>query len=106
MTPTEYQNALDQLSDEAFSRFCDAFGGPTSRKDQVREFVDHPEHERRICYLLRLETEAEKGVRATLASAAASQASAESSRTSARSAIVSGLVAAVALVLSLTKACT
>ena len=79
MTLTEYKSALEVLSDEGFAAFRSDFGGDfRTRQQYVDNFVHHPEHERRICQLLGLRTEAEKLVEAALASAQAAAGSARS----------------------------
>jgi len=52
----------------------------------IRDYVDHPEHERRICQLLGLTTEEEKAVKAAVSSA-------RSARWSMICAVISSLVA-------------
>ena len=79
----EYQERLRELTDDELQRFNGDFGGgQKSIEQRVREFVDHPEHERRICQLLGLKTEAEKLTEAALRSANAADQSAASARLS------------------------
>ena len=47
--------------------------GQQTIQQRIRCFVDHPEHERRICQLLELKTEDEKLNEAALISANAAQ---------------------------------
>ena len=50
MTVEEYDTRLRELTDEEFQKFNSEFGGGQKTIEQrVREFVDYPEHERRIC---------------------------------------------------------
>ena len=61
MTPKEYEKRLHELTAEELRKFNQDFGGgQKSIEQRVREYVDDPRHERRICQLLDLKTEAEK----------------------------------------------
>lgn len=61
MTIAEYRVALDALDDAAFAAFRRDFGGDfATRQQYVDDFVYHPEHERRLCQLLAVATEADK----------------------------------------------
>jgi len=52
MTLEEYDTRLRELTDEEFQKFNNDFGGGQITVEQsVREFVDDPKHERRICRL-------------------------------------------------------
>ena len=83
MTLEEYDKRLRELTDENFQKFNKDFGGGQKTIEQrVREFVDYPEHERRICHLLGLKTEAEKLTAAALKSANAADQSAASAKLS------------------------
>ena len=83
MTLEEYGTRLRELTDEEFQKFNNDFGGGQITVEQrVREFVDDPKHERRICHLLGLKTEAEKLTAATLKSANAADQSAASAKLS------------------------
>lgn len=103
MTRLELSEALAKLTDEQFDRFKQAFGGEPgrSREAVVREFVHHPEHERRLCQLLELPTEDEKLVGASSASASAAKDSARAAESSARWAKWSVAVAALGVLISL-----
>jgi len=66
MTIDEYREKLKKLNDDKFNKFKEDFGGDLkTREEYVRNFVDNPKHERRICQLLKLKTEEEKITRAT-----------------------------------------
>lgn len=66
MTINEYRKKLEKLNDEQFNKFKKDFGGDQKTRDEyVRNFVDNPKHERRICQLLELKTEEEKITKAT-----------------------------------------
>ena len=81
MTVVEYKAALAALSEEAFAAFRRDFGGDfPSRQRYVDDFVHHPEHERRLCQLLGLLTEADKLTTAAISSATSAKASARSAR--------------------------
>ena len=102
MTVTEYESELDALDDDEFASFRAAFGGSfTTRKQYVDNFVNHPEHERRICRLLGLTTEEEKLNKATLASAQSADKSAKSARWSMIWAALGVVVAISALIVAL-----
>ncbi len=95
MTINEYKAALKAMSDNEFKRFCADFGGDFESRDRyVREFVDHPQHERRLCQLLGLKTEHEKQTDAAVTSAA-------SAKDSARWACWSIVVAGVSMLISI-----
>lgn len=83
MTFEEYDKRLRELTDEQFQKFNKDFGGGEKTiKQRVREFVDDPKHERRICHLLGLKTEAEKLNAAVFKSANAADQSAASAKLS------------------------
>jgi len=83
MTLEEYEKRLRELTCEELQKFNNDFGGGQKTIEQrVREFVDHPEHERRICQLLGLKTETEKLTDAALKSANAADQSAVSAKLS------------------------
>jgi hypothetical protein len=83
MTLEEFDKRLRELTDIEFEKFNNDFGGGGKTVEQrVREFVDDPKHERRICQLLGLTTEAEKLTSATLKSANAADLSAASAKLS------------------------
>ena len=66
MTINEYRKKLKKLNDNQFNKFKKDFGGDyKTREEYVRNFVDNPKHERRICQLLGLQTEEEKTSKAT-----------------------------------------
>ncbi len=70
MTVVELKKKLDSMTDDKVSQFCADFGGgDRSQHAVVRHYVDHPEHERRICQLLGLTMEEEKAVKAAVSSA-------------------------------------
>jgi len=83
MNLQEYENKLRDLSPEELQKFNADFGGDRTEIEQrVRDFVDHPEHERRICQLLGSKTEAEKINDAAVNSSNAAMKSASSAKLS------------------------
>ena len=83
MNLKEYGKKLRDLTHEELQKFNADFGGGRMEIDQrVRDFVDHPEHESRICQLLGLKTEAEKLTDAAINSAKPAMQSATSARLS------------------------
>jgi len=95
MNLKELRNSLCQLSDSEFKKLVQDFGGDIQdREGIVRDFVDKPEHERRLCQLLDIATEEEKLVQATLAAAS-------SAKWSAIVAVIATAIALIALVVTI-----
>ena len=95
MNLVELKNELLKLSDPDFKNFVRDFGGNfQDREKVVRHYVDHPEHERRLCQLLGIFTEDEKLVQATMASAS-------SARWSAIAAGIAAMIAFIALLVTI-----
>ncbi len=107
MNLQEYEESLRKLSSEEFIKFnVDFGGGELSIEERIRDFVDHPQHERRICQLLDLKTEAQKITEATVNSADAAVKSASSAKISMVCSIfacLAAVVAAIVAVLSIVK---
>lgn len=83
MNLKEYEKKLCELTPEEFHKFNADLGGQRTEIDQrVRDFVDHPKTEGRICQLLGLKTEAEKMTDAAINSASAAMQSATSAKLS------------------------
>ena len=102
MTLEEYDKKLQELSDEEFQKFNNDFGGGQKTIEQrVREFVDYPKHERRICQLLGLKTEDDKLTAAALKSADAADQSAASAKLSMICSAVACIAAIAAVVVSI-----
>ncbi|MFC1552320.1 hypothetical protein ACFL6P_07105 [Candidatus Latescibacterota bacterium] len=106
MTINEYEKRLGELSHEEFQKFKIDFGGSKETiEKRVREFVDHPEYERRICQLLGLQTEEEKlndaAVKSADATVKSANAAVQSAVSANRSMIWSGIacIAAIAAVI-------
>ncbi len=107
MTSQEYEKRLAELSAEQLRKFNDDFGGgQMTVQERVRGFVDKPEHERRICQLLGLQTEGEKLTEAAVRSANAAAAATSSARWSmiwSGIASIAALVAVVVAIIGLLK---
>lgn len=102
MTLEEYEKRLRELTNEELQKFNNEFGGGHKTIEQrVREFVDYPQHERRICQLIGLKTEAEKLTDAALRSANAADQSATSARLSMICSAIACIAAIAAIVLSI-----
>ena len=102
MNLKEYEKKLRELTHEELHKFNADFGGERTEIDQrVRDFVDHPEHEGRICQLLGLKTEAEKLTDAAINSSNAALQSATSARLSMIWSGVACLAAITAVVLAI-----
>jgi hypothetical protein len=102
MTLDEYDKRLHELTDVEFQKFNNDFGGGHKTIEQrVREFVDDPKHERRICHLLGLKTEAEKLTAAALKSANAADQSAASAKLSMIWSAIACLAAIAAVVVAI-----
>ncbi len=104
MTINEYKAALEAMSDNEFKRFCADFGADFESPDRyVRDFVDRPQHERRLCQLLGLKTQEEKQTDATVTSAASARESARWARWSIVVAGLSILISIIALFIGVCK---
>ncbi len=102
MTLQEYEKKLRELTSEELHKFNEEFGGGQKTVEQrIREFVDFPQHERRICQLLGLKTEAEKLTNATISSANAAVQSATSARLSMIWSAIACLAALIATVVAI-----
>jgi len=102
MTLKEYEKKLRELTPEELHKFNSALGGERTEIDQrVRDFVDHPEHEGRICQLLGLKTEAEKLTDAAINSSNAAMQSAASAKLSMIFSGVACLAAIIAVVVAI-----
>ena len=102
MNLQEYENKPRELSPEELQKFNADFGGDRTKIQQrVRDFVDHPEHERRICQLLGLKTEAEKINDAVINSTNAAMKSASTAKLSMIWSGVACLAAVAAVILAI-----
>jgi hypothetical protein len=83
MTLQELDEKLRSISPAELKKFNDEYGGGQKTvEERVREYVDCPIHERRLCQLLGLKTESEKITEATVNSADAAKKSASSAKLS------------------------
>lgn len=67
MNREELEDRLSKMSESEFNDFIKKFGG--GHKDQsqlLRNYIDHPEWEPRICQLLGFKTEDEKRTQASI----------------------------------------
>ncbi len=102
MTLEEYKKRLRELTGDEFQKFNSEFGGGQETIEQrVREFVDYPAHERRICQLLCLKNEAEKLTDAAIKSANAADRSASSAKLSMILSAIACIVAIAAVVVAI-----
>ena len=101
MTAKEFEDALNNLSDEKFDEFKKKFGGDfTKRKEYVSCFTHHPDHELIICNLLGLKTENEKKIEATERSANATEKSANAAERSAKYARLAIICSVVGIIIA------
>lgn len=67
MTREELKDKLNEMSDKEFNNFVKNFGGGYKDPSKIlRNYIDHPEWEPRICQLLGLQTEGEKRTQAVI----------------------------------------
>lgn len=101
MTPDEYRQKLEALSDQEFDEFQNKFGGGNSNREiRVRQYAYDRQHEPQICYLLGLETEEDKRTEAAVTSANAAEESAKAAREAEQTARSSRNIAFVALLIA------
>ncbi len=95
MNRQELEGALRKMSPEDFITFLKNFGGDAQTPDTIiRNYIDHPEWEPRLCQLLGFPTEEERRTQAVLRSAT-------SAKWSAIAAAISAIIALLALLLAL-----
>lgn len=95
MTRQELENTLRKMSPEDFVAFVKEFGGNAKTPDTiVRNYIDYPEWEPRLCQILGFLTEEERRTQSVLRSAA-------SARWSAIAATISAAIALLALLFAL-----
>jgi len=101
MNLKEYKEKLQGLSPDELTKFNDDYGGcQLSVEERVRSFVDEPQHEARICQLLKVKTESQKITDATVNSAKAAEKSASSAKISMIFTIFACLAAIVAAIVA------
>ena len=90
MNREELEAALRNKSEAQFHEFVKDFGGNHSSVDSIiRQYVDHPEWEPRLCQLLGFLTEDEKKTQAALRASTAATYAAIAAATSALIALAS-----------------
>ena len=95
MNRQELENTLRKMSSEDFVAFVKEFGGDAKTPSTiVRNYIDHPEWESRLCQILGFLTEEERRTQSVLRSAA-------SARWSAIAATISAIIALLALLFAL-----
>lgn len=95
MNRQELENPLRKMSSEDFVAFVQKFGGGSQTPDTIiRDYIDHPEWEPRLCQILGFLTEEERRTQSVLRSGAAA-------RWSAIAAAVSAIIALVSLLFAL-----
>jgi len=102
MNIQEYEEKLRKLSPVELNKFNDDYGGgQLSVEQRVRNFVNEPQHEARICQLLNLKTESQKVTDATVNSADAAVKSASSAKISMICSIFACLAAIIAAIVAI-----
>ena len=95
MNRQELENTLRKMSPEGFVAFVKEFGGDAKTPDTIiRNYIDHPEWEPRLCQILGFLTEEERRTQSVSRSAA-------SARWSAIAATISAIIALLAFLLAL-----
>lgn len=101
MNRQELEKTLRKMSSEDFDAFVKEFGGDAKSPDTIiRNYIDHPEWEPRLCQILGFLTEEERRTQSVLRSAA-------SAKWSAIAATISAIIALLAFLLAIGfgKAC-
>ncbi len=94
MTKLELETALRKKSSDEFKKFVCEFGGTYTTTDTIiRDYINHPEWEPRLCQLLGFLTEDERKTQAVLQSATAAKKAATAAILSAIAAAVSAFIA-------------
>lgn len=95
MNRQELENTLRKMSSEDFVAFVKKFGGDAKSPDTIiRNYIDHPEWEPRLCQILGFLTEEERRTQSVLRSAS-------SARWSAIAATISAIIALLAFLLAI-----
>lgn len=101
MNIQEYEEQLKKLNPDELKKFNNDYGGgQLSVKERVRNFVDKPQHEARICQLLNSKTESQKITDSTVDSANAAVKSASSAKISMICSIFACLAAITATIVA------
>jgi len=97
MNRGELEEKLNRMSGNNFKVFIKKFGGDYSKPSQlIRNYIDHPEWEPRLCQLLNLPTEDERKTQATISAS-------KSAKYAAIAAAISIVISPAALIISLIK---
>ncbi len=95
MNRQELENTLRKMSPEDFVAFVKKLGGEDKTRDTIiRNYIDHPEWEPRLCQILGFLTEEERRTQSILRSSSAA-------RWSAIAATISAIIALLALLFTL-----
>lgn len=95
MNRKELETTLRKMSPEDFELFVKEFGGDAKTTDTImRNYIDHPEWEHRLCQILGFLTEEERRTQSVIQSAS-------SARWSAIAAAISAIIALLAFILSI-----
>jgi hypothetical protein len=97
MTREELKDKLNKMSDKEFIDFVKDFGGEYKDPPKLlRNYVDHPEWEPRICQLLGLQTEEERRTQAVVEAG-------KGAKYAAIAASISALISLIVLLITLLK---
>ena len=97
MTREELKNKLNKMSDKEFIDFVKDFGGEHKDPSEfLRNYIDHPEWEPRICQLLGLQTEEERRTQAVVEAG-------KGAKYAAIAASISALISLIILLITLFK---
>ena len=97
MTREELKDKLNKMSDKEFIDFVKDFGGEYKDPSKLlRNYVDHPEWEPRICQLLGLQTEEERRTKAVIYAG-------KGAKYAAIAASISALISLIVLLITLLK---
>ena len=97
MTREELKDKLNKMSDKEFNNFVKNLGGGYKDPSKLlRNYIDHPEWEPRICQLLGLQTEEEKRTQAVIEAG-------KGAKYAAIAASISALISLIVLLITLFK---
>ena len=97
MNREKLEEKLNRMSGNDFKVFIKKFGGDYTKPSQlIRNYIDHPEWEPRLCQLLNLPTEDERKTQAAISAS-------KSAKYAAIAAAISILISLAALIISLIK---
>ncbi|HCX73270.1 MAG TPA: hypothetical protein DHM37_06085, partial [Candidatus Cloacimonas sp.] len=66
MTRKKLKKIIGKMDENDYEKFRKDFGGDDTEDELIRNYIDHPEWEPRICHILGLKTEKEKMQQATI----------------------------------------